>query len=72
MNKWLWFLILIPIIAGLAFLRWKIDQQTATDKLVYNTDLQKWEKYNKEDPDHADRDKYRRIAKAAKQLLLTL
>lgn len=55
-RKFLWFLLLIPILAVLFFFKTKLDQEKASTKLIYNTVTQKWEKYTKADPDQADRE----------------
>jgi hypothetical protein len=74
MKKWLVIAVVIFSIGvgGFIYFRQRLNQENTNGELIYNPEIQKGEKYNCEDPIEGDRDKYRRIAKAAKQLLLTL
>lgn len=76
-QKLWWLLIIVPFILALFFLIKnqieKAELERTSSKLVFNSMTQKWEKYIKEDPIKRDREaNTERIAKAAKQLLLTL
>lgn len=55
MKKFFWVLLLFLVFAVIIFFKWQINQRGATDKLVYNPDLQQWEKYNKEDSESEER-----------------
>ena len=55
MKRLLWFLLLIPIVFGLLFLKQRIDQQSASSRLIYNPDTRRWERYLYEDPIVGDR-----------------
>lgn len=58
MRKWFVFVVAVFLLAvGVFFyLKHKLDQQGAADKLIFNADTQKWEKYLYEDPVEGDRE----------------
>lgn len=58
MKKWLFFIVMVFAIGVGVFIyfRHRINQQNTNDKLIYNTETQKWEKYNYEDPIESDRE----------------
>lgn len=58
MKKWLVFLVLVFLL-GIGFflyLRQRISQQNTADKLIFNADAQRWEKYTYEDQVEGDRE----------------
>lgn len=58
MKKWLVFSVFVFLLGiGVFFyLRQRLSQQSATDKLIFNFDTQRWEKYTYEDPVEEDRE----------------
>lgn len=58
MKKWLVFsgVVFFLAVGVFFYLQYRLKQQSATNKLIFNADIQKWEKYTYEDPLEKDRE----------------